>query len=295
MMRRAFTLIELLVVIAIIAALVAILLPSLSQVRESARRVKCASNLRQVVVGYLQYAEESKGHTPPSVPSQGYAPTCFALPVSSSSGYATPDSVLGAGWWDLRPVISPYVGTFEVMGCPSVQAPPIDDARNTRRIACYGNYDYYGARGEVNSGSSFSPSVLPNRNPDFGFSKGVQSRVDMVGAEVSLSNMPMMQDRLWFAGTGTASEGTYFYNHGAGAGISTQPANPSNVYKTSLRASDTAGSNIAFYDASVRWNSLNQTQVVGILNTERTVVVLSRLPTNRTPIEPGSVRPAGVR
>lgn len=56
--RAAFTLIELLVVIAIIALLVAILLPSMCQARESARKVLCASNLRQMGTAFNSYATD---------------------------------------------------------------------------------------------------------------------------------------------------------------------------------------------------------------------------------------------
>jgi len=62
--RRAFTLVELLVVIGIIALLISILLPSLASARESARRVQCASNQKQIAMAVFAYAHDNKGFAP---------------------------------------------------------------------------------------------------------------------------------------------------------------------------------------------------------------------------------------
>ena len=57
--RAAFTLIELLVVVAIIAILAAMLLPVLGQARERARRVACASNLKNLGVAQVTYISDT--------------------------------------------------------------------------------------------------------------------------------------------------------------------------------------------------------------------------------------------
>ncbi len=68
---HGFTLVELLVAIAIVAALMAVLLPSLAKSRQAALRVQCGSGLRQVGLGTLMYANDFAGAFPRS--GGGYA------------------------------------------------------------------------------------------------------------------------------------------------------------------------------------------------------------------------------
>lgn len=63
--RRGFTLIELLVVIAIIALLIGILLPALGRARETARDIRCRSNIRQITTALMVYATDYNGRFPP--------------------------------------------------------------------------------------------------------------------------------------------------------------------------------------------------------------------------------------
>ena len=63
-LNRGFTLIELLVVIAIIAILAAMLLPALARAKEAGRKANCLSNLHQMGIGLLMYADDSNGYIP---------------------------------------------------------------------------------------------------------------------------------------------------------------------------------------------------------------------------------------
>src|SRR5262245_5331462 len=102
--RRGFTLIELLVVIAIIAILAAILFPVFAQAREKARAATCVSNLKQLGLGMLMYAQDYDETIPQWKWDQSYA-----------SGNVSKNNATSI-WWN---AIYPYVKNVGVYACPS--------------------------------------------------------------------------------------------------------------------------------------------------------------------------------
>ena len=92
-----FTLVELLVVIGIIALLISSLLPTLSRARDSAKAVKCGSNVRQIAQGLVGYGTEFNGTFPVGFGFLGYngayaegtgdGPATVEMWVTAVSGY----------------------------------------------------------------------------------------------------------------------------------------------------------------------------------------------------------------
>ncbi len=137
MLKRRFTLIELLVVIAIIAILAAILLPALNKARETAKTVKCTSNLKQLGSMLMVYLNDNHNRFPP-----------HRWRTSSSTGYV---------WADF--LFATSVATrFKIMTCDNYWALKekgniyICETSNLSRFGWNQQYMAYGMNRNIRSG-----------------------------------------------------------------------------------------------------------------------------------------------
>jgi prepilin-type N-terminal cleavage/methylation domain-containing protein len=116
--HRGFTLIELLVVIAIIAILAAILFPVFARAREAARKATCLSNLKQIALAAIMYAQDYDEVLPAAT---GMGWRCSPHPVDPANLYTTAWGSTGsADFWQLADVLGPYIKSLDLFNCPTL-------------------------------------------------------------------------------------------------------------------------------------------------------------------------------
>ncbi len=157
--RKGFTLIELLVVIAIIAILAAILFPVFAKAREKAKQGACLSNLKQIGLADMMYAQDYDETTA----------LCLILNAGSP----------GHAYQNRRypyEIIQPYIKNTGIFVCPGDPSP--------WDPSVYGTPDAwlcsYGANIHV---SAASPSINPAADGFKGGTRGVRLSVLQVPAE----------------------------------------------------------------------------------------------------------------
>lgn len=117
--RRGFSMVELLVVVAVVSMLMAILLPSLSNAHEQAKRAKCASNLRQLGVAFHMYASDYDGHAMPLSYTNEWPMTYW---YGRECGTGRPDQTGGFVW----PYLHSDLRDQGVYECPSQPLGEVD-------------------------------------------------------------------------------------------------------------------------------------------------------------------------
>lgn len=143
---KGFTLIELLVVIAIIAILAAILFPAFARARENARRASCQSNLKQMALSVVQYAQDYDEKFP----------LVYQLKVVPYH----------EGW---AQVLQPYLKSVQILQCPSEShaqnlVPDAGGGRDTGFCDYFYNHNLgpYSSAAGVTTGYSVSLAQVSN-------------------------------------------------------------------------------------------------------------------------------------
>jgi len=252
--KTAFTLIELLVVIAIISILAAILFPVFARARENARRASCMSNLKQLGLGMMMYTQDYDEHYPFSAwivgdywkasDKVGVEQTDSNMPGSHFQAGLTGcgDDAHCVTWMD---IIYPYVKSWQVFVCPSVQ---------------YGSqYPSYGYSGAINGRSLLK------------FNAGLSPTDPNSGVPLSLS------------GVQRPSEIFTIVDYNYSASFYANPYDIGNAARSStsyLRViPHLGGANVAYADGHVKWVNGENFKTYGSSNTGCTLSAAS-LPVN---------------
>lgn len=165
--ETGFTLVELLVVISIIAILLGILLPALSSARGLAKRTICASNVRQLTLACISYANDYNGFLPvgdiweDKRKPEGWLDVNYNMGLLMNSDYGVEENIAMCTSWKFEKDKYFY-------------EPPSANDSNFKLGGTRIGYIYYGGRFDQ-PGNTYSPLLTdgetyksPDRLQDFG-------------------------------------------------------------------------------------------------------------------------------
>ena len=218
----AFTLIELLVVIAIIAILAAILFPVFAKVREKARQTSCASNEKQLGLGFAQYMQDYDESFP--------------------AGRA--DMFFCGGW---AHQVMPYLKSTGIYKCPDdpttyLNWQPVSYLINDTLIGD-GNRDSTG----WGHGAPLASLNAPANTVMLCEAYGVMMDLNNPAA-TDFSSAATMDTKYWTSGSGLGQPTNNFAKYATG----TPPGQKLSLYQNT-KGIHTDGSNYLAADGHVKW------------------------------------------
>ncbi|HBG28624.1 MAG: hypothetical protein A2Y10_00015 [Planctomycetes bacterium GWF2_41_51] len=194
--RKAFTLVELLVVISIIALLLAVLLPSLQKAREQAQRAICGSNLKQLAMGLILYAENNNNKPMSNTELQGQFWFHKIAPFLGDAAYQKLAQSTNKN--EANPLLEK---AMRVLFCPTTKKAK-DQWDNQDMFRKRGTattpWSFYGSQGSygVSTWVTSDNIEIQNMYPDYTYKKfsETKSNTPLFGDCSSLSSLPLDKD-----------------------------------------------------------------------------------------------------